>query len=66
MALSVGYLLAAAGPFLTGWLRAASGGYAAPFLALAFLCCAMLPVTLRLRPSSRAPGGGAIVPRPHA
>jgi CP family cyanate transporter-like MFS transporter len=50
MAFSVGYLLAALGPFLMGWLRAASGGYAAPFLALAVLCCAMLLIAPRLRP----------------
>jgi CP family cyanate transporter-like MFS transporter len=35
MAFLVGYLLAAAGPVAAGALRDATGGYRAPFLALA-------------------------------
>ena len=50
MALSVGYLVAALGPFAMGWLRGTSGGYAVPFLALALLCCAMLLAVPGLRP----------------
>ena len=50
MALSVGYLLAAPGPLLLGWLRGASGGFALPFLVLAALCAAALVEAYRLRP----------------
>lgn len=52
LALSVGYLLAALGPFLMGWLRALTGSYTAPFLALALLCCAMLALVPHLLPGS--------------
>lgn len=50
MSLSVGYLLAALGPFLLGWLRGATGGYAVPFLTLVLACAAMLTQVGPLRP----------------
>jgi CP family cyanate transporter-like MFS transporter len=50
MALSLGYLFAALGPFVVGWLRGASGGYAVPFVVLALLCCVMLLSVRGLRP----------------
>lgn len=42
MALLVGYLLAAAGPVLAGTLRDATGGYTAPFAALALVSVPVL------------------------
>jgi CP family cyanate transporter-like MFS transporter len=60
MALSAGYLLAALGPLLMGWLRGLTGSYTAPFLALALLCCAMLALARRLRP----PAGRTAAPSP--
>jgi CP family cyanate transporter-like MFS transporter len=50
MALSVGYLFAALGPFVMGWLRGLTGDYTVPFLALAVLAIGTLLAILGLRP----------------
>jgi CP family cyanate transporter-like MFS transporter len=50
MSLSIGYLLAALGPFLLGWLRGATGSYTVPFLVLVLACAAMLTQIPALRP----------------
>ena len=51
MTSSLAYLLAALGPFAIGWLRGATGSYTAPFLSLALLVAAMLPIVRWFRPA---------------
>ena len=50
MAQSAGYLLAAPLPALLGWLRAASGGFATPYLFLVAFCVALILGVTALRP----------------
>jgi cyanate permease len=47
------YSAAALAPVLAGALHDASGGYSAPFGALALVACAELALATRLRPSLR-------------
>lgn len=49
MALTVGYSIAAGGPFLLGWARELTGSYALPFLALAGFALALLYPAYRLK-----------------
>ncbi|MFB6196363.1 MAG: CynX/NimT family MFS transporter [Haloplanus sp.] len=53
MVLGVGYLLAAAGPFLIGVLRDALGSYDVAFASLVVLSVALLAVSTRFRPATR-------------
>jgi CP family cyanate transporter-like MFS transporter len=55
MTLGVGYLLAALGPFGTGALRDASGGYGVPFIALATLGTFMLAAVPSMKPQQQPP-----------
>ena len=50
MTSSLAYLLAALGPFVIGWLRGATGSFTIPFLTLALLVAAMLPIVRWFRP----------------
>lgn len=59
MALSAGYLLAAAWPLAIGWLRGVTGGFAVPFTALALTCAASLLLVRHLAP----PRAGGARPR---
>ena len=51
MTSSLAYLLAALGPFVIGWLRGATGSFTIPFLTLALLVAAMLPLVRWFRPA---------------
>ena len=51
MTSSLAYLLAALGPLAIGWLRGATGSFTIPFLTLALLVAAMLPIVRWFRPA---------------
>ena len=62
MSLSIGYVLAALGPFALGWLRGVTGSYVVPFLTLVLVCVGVLVQIVPLRPRdlvSDAPAGRA-------
>jgi CP family cyanate transporter-like MFS transporter len=54
MVSSVAYPLAALGPFLIGWLRGVTDSYTVPFVTLAMLVTALLPVVRWFRPAHGA------------
>lgn len=68
MTSSLAYLLAALGPFVIGWLRGATGSFTIPFLALALLVAAMLPIVRWFRPAQAhvdgAYGTASMMPNP--
>jgi CP family cyanate transporter-like MFS transporter len=53
MSLTGGYILAAAGPVVFGWLREGTGGYAVSYLILAGAAAAASLMCLGFRPRNR-------------
>ncbi len=68
MTSSLAYLLAALGPLAIGWLRGATGSFTIPFLTLALLVAAMLPLVRWFRPAQvhvdGAYGTASMMPNP--